>query len=168
MYFDMSGAVAVVHESDLPRLHSYATRLTGNTEDAKDLVQEALTRYLSVESGQRQALSCAIAWLFVAIKTQWINNARKQRRFVFASPEFVNKELFDLAEDATATQLDASRALDALPDRLWEVVIAHALEGGSTASTAKRLGVSCGTARTRLLDARRKLKRRLDNDDCFA
>jgi RNA polymerase sigma-70 factor (ECF subfamily) len=60
-----------------------------------------------------------------------------------------------------ASALDLERALAELPDGARAVVLLHDLEGCTHQEIADRLGIPAGTSKSRLSEARRRLRQRL-------
>jgi RNA polymerase sigma-70 factor (ECF subfamily) len=153
-------------------LYNTAYRMTRNSEDAEDLVQESYLKayryYDKFEEGTNFK-----AWLFKIMKNTFINNYRKKQQ-VPALSDFADiEESFEsqVSEDAVrqiknpeeeflenVLDEDVQRALDKLPPDYRMVVILADLEGFSYKEIADILEVPVGTVMSRLYRGRRLLE----------
>lgn len=69
----------------------------------------------------------------------------------------------DMAEDAVARERSARlwEAIDQLPDRLRVVIVLTSIEGHGVKEAAQLLGVAEGTIKSRMFEARQKLREAL-------
>lgn len=115
---------AVVRRFELPLLQ-YASRITGDRERARDVVQET---FVQLQRASREQLDHAPAkWLFTVCRNRALNVCRKEGRMTF-----VNEELLDAREGSDAAPFEqiehkeASRflleILATLPPRQQEVL----------------------------------------------
>src|SRR5580700_1861559 len=65
----------------VPSLRAFALSLSGNTDRADDLVQEALTRAIA-NIGSFQPGTNMPAWLFTILRNLFLSDYRKRRREV--------------------------------------------------------------------------------------
>src|SRR5690606_10447663 len=63
-----------------PQLKPYAIKLTRNTEDANDLVQDTLARAFINKNKYRDGTNLR-AWLYAIMRNTFINNYRRDRKF---------------------------------------------------------------------------------------
>jgi len=119
-------------------LYNYALKISGNSDDAQDLVQEtyykAYRHFDKFQSGTNSK-----AWMFMILKNTFINNLDK---------EFYN----DLFDD------ELTEAIDQLPTKMREVFLLCDLEGYSYEETAELVDCPIGTVRSRLHRARHMLQ----------
>jgi RNA polymerase sigma-70 factor (ECF subfamily) len=153
-------------------LYNTAYRMTRNSEDAEDLVQESYLKayryYDKFEEGTNFK-----AWLFKIMKNTFINNDRKKQQAPALSDFADIEESFEsqVNEDATrqiknpeeeflenVLDEDVQRALDKLPPDYRMVVILADLEGFSYKEIADILEVPVGTVMSRLYRGRRLLE----------
>jgi RNA polymerase sigma-70 factor (ECF subfamily) len=159
----------------LEHLHRAAWRYTRNHADAEDLVQETMLKaYRSF--GQFSQGTNIKAWLFLIMKTTWINRYRSmQRRPV----EVLTEKLTDLefspgvrqssvasasAELAALETLGDNHvraALGSLPEGQRMAVFYVDVEGYRYAEVALLLDIPVGTVMSRLHRGRRALRRLL-------
>ena len=158
-----------------PQLYSAALRMTRNSSDAEDLVQEAYLRayrgYGSFEEGTNLR-----AWLFRILTNQYINTYRaKQRRpietdvddvedlYLYhrignlgAASRSAEDTLFDLFTDE-----EVKTALEELPETFRIPVLLADVEGFSYKEIAEMTDVPIGTVMSRLSRGRALLRKRL-------
>ena len=134
------------------RLFTLACRMTGDREDARDLVQETFVR----AAGARAIPdgSGAEAWLVQVLVHLCRDCCRRQRvRERHAAAQCRESEVRTANPD-----LDVWRAVAALPPRQRAAIVLHEVEGHAVAQVAALLGVSPITVRWHLHAARRRLR----------
>jgi len=141
-----------------------ARRLTGNEEDARDVVQEAYLRaWKGIEKFRGEAAFST--WLYRITANAAASNVARRRRHR-AEPFADDFEpVDDRAEEVvsqgaeSAEALDRiSAALDELPAKLRGVVVLKDVYGMSHEAIAEELGISVSAAKVRLHRARRRLR----------
>lgn len=154
-------------------LYSFALRMTGNPDDAHDLVQETYLKAYRFWDKFEPGTNCK-AWLFRIMKNSYINLYRKEVK----EPEKVDfdevKEFYnnirsstvdsnDLQERLFSSLLDdeVNAALAALPDDFRTVVILCDIEGFTYEEIAEFVECPIGTVRSRLHRGRKMLQRAL-------
>jgi RNA polymerase sigma-70 factor, ECF subfamily len=153
-------------------LFAQAQRLTGNSADAEDLVQETLVRAFT----RREQLTggeTAAAWLYTMQRNLFINDYRKRAKGPMLSElteESAARTVLPRAvatespETTVARQMEHQallRAVAALPTMYREVLILSDMEGFSYQEIADRVGQPIGTIRSRLARARQRIQRSL-------
>lgn len=143
-------------------LYTVAYRLTGNVEDARDLVQEALLRVrrglASYEPGSLEG------WLARIVTNVFLDDMRrKKRRPVQALPE--NPDLVlppsvsaDVAADAAGLSSEIQAAIASLPEEFRVPVVLCDVADQSYEDIARALDVPIGTVRSRLHRGRKLLR----------
>lgn len=157
-----------------PQLYSAAMRMTHNSADAEDLVQETYLRayrgFSSFEEGTNLR-----AWLFRILTNTFINTYRaKQRRPVetdLADVEdlYMYKRLPVLAASRSAedqlfdffTDDEVKAALEALPENFRLPVLLADVEDFSYKEIAEILDIPIGTVMSRLHRGRKAMQKRL-------
>jgi len=159
-------------------LYGAALRMTGNSQDAEDLVQETYLKAVRGLRRYRQDAPCR-AWLFRILTNAYIDRYRKSRR----SPTPVEFEddgatgmyarAFDEYDDDrgslpawedTETFLsrfvtdEVKAALDGMADVFREVIVLRDIEGFSYRECAEMLEIPIGTVMSRLHRGRRALQ----------
>lgn len=157
-----------------PQLYSAALRMTRNSADAEDLVQEtylkAYRSFGSFETGTNLR-----AWLFRILTNTFINTYRaKQRRPIesdlgdiedlymyrrlpsLGTTRSAEDQLFDLFTDD-----EVKEALESLPENFRIPVLLADVEGFSYKEIAEMLDVPIGTVMSRLHRGRKGMQKRL-------
>jgi len=154
-------------------LYNYALKISGNSDDAQDLVQEtyykAYRHFDKFQSGTNSK-----AWMFMILKNSFINDYRKSKREPYkldyeqiqnfyenvksdrAQENNLDKDFYnDLLDD------ELTQAIDQLPAKMREVFLLCDLDGNSYEETAELVGCPVGTVRSRLYRARHMLQETL-------
>jgi RNA polymerase sigma-70 factor (ECF subfamily) len=154
-------------------LYNYALKISGNSDDAQDLVQEtyykAYRHFDKFQSGTNSK-----AWMFMILKNSFINDYRKSKREPYkldyeqiqnfyenvksdrAQENNLDKDFYnDLLDD------ELTQAIDQLPTKMREVFLLCDLDGNSYEETAELVGCPVGTVRSRLHRARHMLQETL-------
>jgi RNA polymerase sigma-70 factor (ECF subfamily) len=148
-------------------LQEAARRLTGSSDEASDLVQDAVMRAWTFWD-RFEPGSNARAWLHRILMNTFINAYRKQRRerdlFRAAGEESRRDahsaaDLFDASRDGLSDEVGA--ALAALPPEFRAVVELVDLGDLSYREVASQLGCPIGTVMSRLHRARKQLQESL-------
>lgn len=138
-----------------------ACRLTRNSHDAEDLVQETLLRAYRAFDRFEPGTNIR-AWLYTILNRAHLDGWRRQRR----APGFT-----ELAEDTAAVRpaqetvaaggLDLSRALERLPEPFRTAVVLRDLEELSYGDIAGITGAPLGTVMSRIHRGRKLLREML-------
>lgn len=141
-------------------LYNVAYRLTGNDDDAYDLVQEALLRVRKgLETYQPGSME---AWLSRIVTNVFLDEVRRRRRRpVEALPEDPERLLPSSpgADEATESLPDdVQAALRRLPEDFRTAVVLCDVVGLSYEEIADTLAVPVGTVRSRIHRGRRLLR----------
>lgn len=154
-------------------LYNYALRLTGNEDDAKDLLQDTyLKAYRFIDKYEEG--TNAKAWLFRILKNSFINNYRKSVR----TPDQVEydavEEFVDLIRDHSLQTTDLRKdfydnlledevvaAMDSLTEEFRTIIILSDLEEMTYEEIAEILEIPLGTVRSRLHRARKAMQEKL-------
>ncbi|HEY4610174.1 MAG TPA: sigma-70 family RNA polymerase sigma factor, partial [Ilumatobacteraceae bacterium] len=158
-----------------PQLYSAALRMTRNSADAEDLVQETYLRayrsYASFEEGTNLR-----AWLFRIMTNQYINSYRaKQRRPIETDVDDVEDlylyhrigNLGAISRSAEDTLFDmftddeVKTALEELPETFRIPVLLADVEGFSYKEIAEMIDVPIGTVMSRLHRGRKAMHKKL-------
>ena len=147
-------------------LLAYALRRTPNPEDAADILAEtflvAWRRSAEVPPGSEARL-----WLFGVARRVLANQLRAEHRRIRLS-ERLRIEVVDEVADLPHPEGEDSgvlAALASLPPEDRELLMLIAWEELTPGQAARVLGVSPVAARSRLLRARRRLRRELDREE---
>lgn len=150
-------------------LFNYAMRITGDSDDADDLVQETLLKafrfFDKFEKGTNSK-----AWLFRILKNSYINEYRRQVKepnkvdYEDVQNFYENIKAAEIKtqhyqEDAFNNLLDdnISNAITKLPEDFRTVIILSDIEGYTYEEIADFVDCPVGTVRSRLHRARKML-----------
>lgn len=150
-------------------LYNFALRMTGDEDDADDLVQETYLKAFRFFDKFEKGTNCK-AWLFRIMKNSFINDYRKLTK----EPNKVDYEDVQnfyetikadevvynhYQEDAFSNLLDdeVSKAIAELPEDFRTVIILSDIEGFTYEEIADFVDIPVGTVRSRLHRARKML-----------
>ncbi len=153
----------------LNSLYNFAVQMTGDSDDANDLVQETFLKAFRFFDKFEQGTNCK-AWLFRILKNSYINEFRK----ISKEPNRVDYEdvqnFYEIIresdvkykhweEDAFSQLLDdeVSIAINKLPEDFRTVIILNDIEGFTYEEIADFVDCPVGTVRSRLHRARKML-----------
>jgi RNA polymerase sigma factor (sigma-70 family) len=146
-------------------LYTVAYRLTGNHEDAQDLVQEVLLRVRrGLETYRPGSLE---GWLSRITTNTFLDETRRRRRRpVDLLPEEPDRVVppSPAADEALAGEVlpdDVQEALRSLPDEYRAAVVMCDVVGLSYQELSESLGVPVGTVRSRIHRGRALLRKAL-------
>jgi len=151
-------------------LYNFALRMTGDPDDAKDLVQETYMKAYRFFDKYEQGTN-AKAWLFRIMKNSYINRYRKESK----EPDKIDyddvKEFYASVKDAAVDTNDlqekifgnlfedeVAKALQDLPEDFRTVVILCDIEGYTYEEIADFVEIPIGTVRSRLHRGRKMLQ----------
>ncbi|MEJ0003933.1 MAG: RNA polymerase sigma factor [Pararobbsia sp.] len=146
----------------LPRLWAFALRISGNQQDAEDLVQHACVRALE-RAHQLQPDTAPLSWMFSIVHSIWINEIRARSVRRRNGAEWDDELLETIADPfAPNPETDASirqiiGAVEQLPEAQRVVMLLVAVEGLSYSEAAQALEVPIGTIMSRLSRARQAI-----------
>ena len=156
----------------LDAVFTFARRLTGQDEAAKDLAQDAFLRAYSKFDRFTPGTNCR-AWLFTITYSLFVNQYHRGRRdpqfAMFDEDEFVSETSPGAADVSTPARAvaaaDVEAALAQLPGDFRAVVLLVDVERLSYEDAAVVLGCPVGTIRSRLFRARKHLAAALRDYD---
>jgi len=143
----------------IDRLYRAAWALSGNREEAEDLVQETYSRVLARPRFLRK--DDDLGYLLRALRNTFYVQLRKKKQQVAGRPVTADADPADVsrrmepAREAEAREIYALIA--ALPDQYREAIVAVDVTGLSYDEAARALKVRVGTVRSRLFRARDKI-----------
>ncbi len=143
----------------LDSLYRFALRLSQNTAEAQDLVQETAARAWERQNTDVQHWR---AWLFQTLYHAFISSRRRRHRWKESEEGAWDEELEagDPLPAVIATE-DVRRAIEALPEELRAVVWLSDAEELHLREIAQILGWPIGTVASRLWRARSGLRKLL-------
>ena len=156
-------------------LYNYALRLTGNYDDADDLLQETYLKAFRFFD-KFEAGTNIKAWLYRIMKNSFINDYRKNGKepdkidYEDVQNFYENIKVSEVKanhfeEDVYSNMLDdnISGALNSLPEDFRTVIILSDIEGYTYDEIADFIDIPVGTVRSRLHRARKMLYAKLSD-----
>jgi RNA polymerase sigma factor (sigma-70 family) len=141
-----------------PALVAYAYLLSGSRRDAEDLVQDALVKtVLRARAGVD--LRTAEGYVRRTVLTTYLDARRRSRRWLDALPRLAadaDRTAPDPADAATARR-DVQAALALLTPRQRACVVLRYVDDMTVTDVAAELGLSTGTVKRYLAEARGRL-----------
>lgn len=154
-------------------LYSFARRLTGNSDDADDLVQDTYLKAFRFWDKYEKGTNIR-AWLFRIMKNSYINRYRKETKepdkvdfseiqefYIRMRDESANDDDFGKKMFKGLFDDDVIKALDSLPPDFKTVVILCDIEGYTYEEIAEFVDIPIGTVRSRLHRGRKLLQAEL-------
>jgi RNA polymerase sigma-70 factor (ECF subfamily) len=146
----------------MPRLTSFARRLTHERSGADDLVQETVLRALS-HAEQFEPGTNLVAWLSVILRNCYFNNKRTATRLVSIDDSTsVPTPSINCPQESLISLADVDFRFAALPATQREALILIGANGHSYEDAAKMVGCAVGTMKSRVSRARTELHNLLD------
>lgn len=173
--FDEQELRARFEEEALPlldQLYGAAIRMTRNTQDAEDLLQDTYARAFSSFHTFKPGTNLK-AWMYRILKNTFINTYRKKQRRPLQSDDDTVEDwqLYEAARhDSTGLRSAEAQALDALPnetvqaaleelpDDYREAVLLADVEGFSYKEIAQIMDTPVGTVMSRIHRGRARLR----------
>lgn len=154
-------------------IYSFCRYVTGSMQEGEELYQDACLKVVELLDTIDSAGNVKAFWLSVAIRI-WKNKRRKYAwrkriaEFQTAETEAGADCLRDQRLSAEEQMMEEEqnrmirKAVDTLPDKLKSVVLLYYMEDFSLAEIAETAGIPEGTVKSRLYQARRILKKKLE------
>jgi RNA polymerase sigma factor (sigma-70 family) len=141
-----------------------AYRITGNREEAEDMLQEAFTDCFR-NIGSYRTESTFGAWLKTIVINRCISRIRKRETELVYIDDYSRHEVSEEEPPETTwpDQAVIARAVERLPDGYRVVLSLYLLEGYDHTEIAGILGISESTSKTQYLRAKDKLKKILSS-----
>jgi RNA polymerase sigma-70 factor (ECF subfamily) len=137
-------------------LQRYALRLSGDEEQAKDLVQETFIKMMSnlhklkvLNQYQRKA------WMYRVLKNHYIDQVRAQNR-----EQALLQRLSDITQEHSdpVISISLNTAFDRIPEQYRDVLNKRYVMGMNSEEIGKELGIPSATVRSRILQATKWLR----------
>jgi RNA polymerase sigma-70 factor (ECF subfamily) len=153
----------MLDEETLQKLYRYGVALTNHTQDAYDLVQDALEKILIKPPRDNNNVT---AYLRTVMRNQFIDNYRRQQRF--PEVEFDDTtEALDLNTDALEQTFierdELEKAWQTLDRQDREILFLWAVEGYSYQEIAEQMTLPRGTVLSRIHRVRKNLQTKSAN-----
>lgn len=154
------GAAHTLYERNAERVYRLLLRLSGDEDDARDLTQDTFVRAFDRLESFRGESSFG-TWLYRIALSVGLNARRRDRRLAQRRDRITQDVVDDRPRVDPDLQERLREAIAALPERQRVVFVMHALEGYTHVEIGELLGISEGTSKGRLFDARSRLKKAL-------
>lgn len=151
----------------LKQMYRLGYRLTGNREDAEDLVQDVLLK-LFPKLEEMKAIEKLSPWLSRVLYRQFVDKYRQQQRQALnlvdddiEEEQLAERESRSGPEDVANSELTLgmlSQAIDRLNEDQRQLILLHDVEGYSLPELREILDVPLGTLKSRLNRARGQLR----------
>jgi RNA polymerase sigma-70 factor (ECF subfamily) len=144
-----------------PKLHRLAVRMTGDADDAADLLQEAFLRaHRALGRSRWDGRARVDSWLYRVVVNAALNFRRSQSRQ--ARPQLDATLAPD--QESRVAALQAARLLAELPADQRTAFVLKEIEGLTSAEIANLCDCSEGAVEQRLVRARATLKKRWQSE----
>ena len=152
----MQELVEHLYERSQRRLRAVAARYVG--DDAEDIVQDAFVKALRCRDAFRGD-AAPLTWVSRIVVNASIDRCRRRTRWEHAYPRLAPRQAYTTAafEDSFALR-NALRRLSSEQRRVF--VLYHVL-GYTHHEISRRLSIPTGTSKSRLADARKRLRQAL-------
>ncbi|OGL58530.1 MAG: hypothetical protein A3J27_07885 [Candidatus Tectomicrobia bacterium RIFCSPLOWO2_12_FULL_69_37] len=155
-------------ETHVDGAYNFARWLTGGSDEAEDLVHDALARALA-HWNQYTPGTQMKSWLFTIVRRTFLNRLRRGKYEVNSSEYPENEELLTMeSQGADPMRLpigllrrDLDAALGTLPEAQRSLVLLADLEELSLEEIAGVMEIPVGTVKSRLWRARHLLRQKL-------
>ena len=152
----------------LQGMYHHAYRLTGNQDDAEDLVQDTLI-HLYEKQIDLQNIEKPSSWILKSLYHQFVDNYRKKGRLPIDSKESESHDILDAIHDdsksphslteKSSTQKYLHLAIMQLNHEQQAVITLHDIEGYNLTELSGILDTPVGTLKSRLHRARKSLRK---------
>lgn len=155
-------AARELYDRHAARVYRLAYRMCGDRDLAGDLTQDVFVRVFR-QLGQFRGEAAFTTWLHRVAVTTCLNTLRKVKRFRGREVELDDAHEHSVGAPDRDPVLHAAltTAIEALPDTLRIALVMHAIEGYTHVEIAAALGIAEGTSKSRVFEARAKLREML-------
>lgn len=144
----------------LPSLFGFSLRRCASIQDAEDVSQEIALRAFQALT-TRDSITDPVRYLWMTAHNVLVNHYRDRGRTVIAvPPEDIHPDAALLEAEETA---QLRRAIAFLSHTQREIIIAYYFRGEKQQMIADRLHLPVGTVKWHLFEARKELKRNMEN-----
>ena len=145
------------------RLFGYALALTGNRDDARDLIQQAALNALASPNAPAES-KVARAWLFKIVRNAWIDQYRRKQVRVDDGSSLTLEGSWGF-DDRVIAEITVRQGLSKIDPLYREVIELVDLWGFPYADASTVLGIPVGTVMSRLSRARLSLLEAIAEDN---
>ncbi len=151
-----------LYDRHAARVYRLAYRMCGDRDLASDLTQDVFVRVFR-QLGQFRGESAFTTWLHRVAVTTCLNTLRRVKRFRGREVDLDDAQQHSTRAPDRDPVLHAAltTAIEALPESLRIALVMHAIEGYTHVEIASALGIAEGTSKSRVFEARAKLREML-------
>lgn len=159
------GTMILTHQNFL---HQLALKLTRDSQESDDLMQETFFKALRNQDKFQQGTNIK-GWLYTIMKNTFINAYRKRKNQNTFVDETDNKYFINLGETEKSVQTDALVDRDYMMKQINEVEKTYVetfmmyYNGYKYEEIAEILGIPLGTVKSRIFLARKKMMSKLQD-----
>jgi len=149
-----------LYEQVAPMMLSVANRYAGSVTDAEDIFQDSVLNFFDKLHQLREADKVG-GWAKQIVIHEAIRYYKKKRKLSFME-DSMNSDLAIEDESVIYEQIRINELLiviQKLPEKMRMVLNLYAIEGYKHDEIAEMLGISVGTSKSNLYDARAKVKK---------
>jgi RNA polymerase sigma factor (sigma-70 family) len=147
-----------LYETYQQRIVSLMMRMTGNPEEASDLVQDAFVRVLD-RIGDYRGESALGTWIYRVAVNVALQNLRRKRRYERITGRIAeDARHFEPEEHDPTESLAVQEALGRLPQRMRQMLALRYQNGFDYSEIAQTLGIREGTVASGLYRAKQQLR----------
>lgn len=154
-----------LYEYIAPLMLGVARRYSRNTADAEDIFQEGMMNFFH-RLHQLKDVERMEGWAKTIVVNEAIRFYRKKRNLTFTENiETASQHLS--SQEIVTSQLETEQLLkliSELPDKMRMVINLFAIEGYKHEEIAEKLGISVGTSKSNLFDARKQIRKKIENE----
>ena len=143
-------------------LFRYAKRLTNNSEDSNDLIQDTFLKAI-IHQNKYQKETNFKAWVFTILKNSFINEYRRKRKvnsFIDVTPDLFHINLIHekgfISPESVYNEKELLAFIDQLDEKI-RIPFQMYIEGFKYEEISERLKIKLGTIKSRIFFARKTL-----------
>ncbi|MBN2682533.1 MAG: sigma-70 family RNA polymerase sigma factor [Bacteroidales bacterium] len=141
------------------KLKNYALKLTGNPDDANDLVQETFLKAITNESKFAEN-SNLDGWLMTILKNSFINKYRKDKKISYSDDFLSYYKAFHNNPESEITLKDINESINGLESD-HRITFDLFTKGYKYHEISEITNVPLGTVKSRIFFSRKKLSEKL-------
>lgn len=153
-----------LYRAHVGRVHALCLRMLADRSAAEELTQDTFVRAWE-RIGSYRAEASFGTWVYRIGVNQVLSALRAQKRWSDKLRDFASSVVPTTSATqapAASGELDLERAVRSLPERARLVFLLHDVEGYKHAEIAEMMGLTTGTTKTHLHNARQKLRGALE------
>lgn len=140
------------------KLYSLCLRMSGNSHEAEDLMQEIFVILIKKIKAFRGDAKFS-TWLYRVAVNSCISQLRKKKNiFVPLAEENETHDVASVEPTPLAQRQVLKKAIASLPPGYRTAVIMHDIQGFNHQEIAETLGISVGASKSQLFKARKKMR----------